>query len=141
MGGPEPSVLEAEALRLFRRMGIPVLGREVVCGPDGRYRIDFLIGAGLVVEVDGYAYHWSPEAKRHDDTRRNRLRLEGWVVLVYSWLDIRRDGRRVGREIASAKLRLGITGRPGAATATATTGRCPPGSWPRHREPGRPPPR
>jgi hypothetical protein len=39
----------------------------------------------LFVEVDGYAYHWSPEQKRYDDARRNRLRLLGVNVLVYDW--------------------------------------------------------
>jgi hypothetical protein len=31
------------------------------------------VSPNLFVELDGYAYHWSPEQKRHDDARRN-----GW---------------------------------------------------------------
>jgi Protein of unknown function (DUF559) len=101
-GGPEPSVLESEALRFFARSGIEVLGHEIVIHADGRYRIDFLLGSGLIVEVDGYAFHWSPEAKRYDEERRNRLRLEGHLVLVYSWRDIRFEHRRIAREIWQA---------------------------------------
>ncbi len=106
IGGPEPSVLEAQAMRLFHRHGIPVLGREIRIGADGRYRIDFLIRDGLVVEVDGYAHHWTPEAKAYDDTRRNRLRAAGQTVLVYDWRAIRWEGPRVVGEIRGALERL-----------------------------------
>jgi hypothetical protein len=104
-GGPAPSVLEAEAMRLFRRWGIPVIGREVRAGSDGRYRIDFLIAPGLAVEVDGFAYHWSPEAKAYDDARRNRLRASGTTVLVYDWRAIHFEPRRVATEIQAALVR------------------------------------
>lgn len=102
VGGPEPTVLEAMAIRLFRRWGIPVLDREVRIGSDGRYRIDFLIAPRLVVEVDGYAHHWSPEDKAYDDARRNRLRANGLTVLVYDWRAVRFEERRLASEIRSA---------------------------------------
>lgn len=102
IGGPEPSVLEAQAMRLFRRCGIPVLHRELQVSSDRRYRIDFLIADGLSVEVDGYVYHWSPEAKSYDDARRNRLRAAGVTVLVYDWRSIRQEPGRVTREIHRA---------------------------------------
>ena len=107
IGGPEPSVLEAQAMRLFRRSGIPVLAREVRVGTDGRYRIDFLIAEGLAVEVDGFAHHWSPEAKAYDDARRNHLRAAGIVVLVYDWRAIRSEPRRVVADIRTAMAVLG----------------------------------
>lgn len=100
-GGPTPSALEAAALQLMRRWGIPVRGREVVTD-GGRYRIDFLLTETIAVEVDGYAFHWSPEAKSRDEERRNRLRLRGMTVLVYTWRDIFYDERRVATEIMSA---------------------------------------
>ena len=106
IGGPEPSVLEAMALRLFNRYNIPVLGREVKVYADGRYRIDFMIGPRLVVEVDGFDYHWSPEAKAHDDRRRNRLRAVGITVLVYDWATIRREPARVAKELTNARIQL-----------------------------------
>ncbi len=101
-GGPAPSVLEAESLRLFKRWGVPVIGREVVVGADGRYRIDLLVAEGFAVEVDGFAYHWSPEAKSRDESRRNELRIGGLFILVYTWRDIHYDSERVAREILGA---------------------------------------
>lgn len=102
IGGPEPSVLEAMALRLFRQWNIPVLDRERFIYADGRYRIDFMIGSHLVVEVDGFAYHWTPDAKAYDDGRRNRLRAAGLTVLVYDWRSIKFEAARVAREIGHA---------------------------------------
>jgi hypothetical protein len=105
IGGPDPSVLESMAMRMFKRCGIPVMKREVHFGPDGQFRIDFMIAPGLLVEVDGFVHHWSPEAKAYDEARRNQLRLEGLFLLVYTWRDIRFESRRVGREVASARIR------------------------------------
>ncbi len=115
VGGPEPTVLEAMAMRLFLRWGIPVLDREVRIGSDGRYRIDFLIAPHVVVEVDGYAHHWSPEDKAYDDARRNRLRASGLAVLVYDWRAVRFEERRLASEILSA-LRLARPSGVGATT-------------------------
>lgn len=109
-GGPEPSVLEAEAMRLFHRWRIPVLAREVHVGGGGRYRVDFLVAAGLAVEVDGFAHHWSPEHKAYDDARRNRLRAAGMTVLVYDWRAVRFEPRRVAAEVRGALDRLGAAG-------------------------------
>jgi hypothetical protein len=101
-GGPDASALEIEASKLFKRWGIHVQGREVCLYADGRYRIDFILAPTVAVEVDGFAHHWSPEAKRHDEERRNRIRLDGTFLLVYTWRDIRFDERRVVSEIMTA---------------------------------------
>jgi very-short-patch-repair endonuclease len=101
-GGPAASVLEAEAMRMFRAWDVPVLSRETQAGPGGRYRIDFVLGPKLAVEVDGYAYHWSPEDKAYDDARRNRLRADGWTVLVYDWRAVRFEPARVIADIRRA---------------------------------------
>jgi very-short-patch-repair endonuclease len=62
-----------------------------------------------MLEVDGYAYHWAPEAKAYDDSRRNRLMMEGWRILVYSWMDIVREGSRVLAEInETLAMRAGV---------------------------------
>jgi hypothetical protein len=105
IGGPPPSVLEAEAMRLFKQWGIQVLAREVKYGPEGQYRIDFLIAPGVSVEVDGFSHHWSPEAKARDEARRNQLRLGGLFVLVYTWRDVRFEGRRIAGEVIAALRR------------------------------------
>ena len=46
-----------------------------------RYRLDFLVNQRLVVEIDGAAYHSSPEAVAHDRKRDAFLRDEGYEVL------------------------------------------------------------
>ncbi len=102
-GAPAPSVLESMVLRLLRSAGVEPSGTEVHVGPDGRYRVDVQLTERLVLEFDGYAYHHSPEQKAEDERRRNRLRLAGVTVLVYTWADVRRDGRRVLLEVNRAR--------------------------------------
>jgi hypothetical protein len=109
VGAPDASVLEREAMHLLDRWGVPVQGREVIAGPDDRYRLDFLLASPVAMEVDGYSYHWSPEAKSHDEARRNRLRLEGTFLLVYTWLDLRFDQRRMHSEVTTAIARYATT--------------------------------
>lgn len=46
-----------------------------------KYRLDFLIDKGLVVEVDGAAWHSSPEAKERDAERDKALTAKGFHVL------------------------------------------------------------
>lgn len=47
------------------------------------YRLDLAYPhARVVVEYDGEEFHTSPEARRHDETRRAWLRDHGWKVIV-----------------------------------------------------------
>jgi hypothetical protein len=105
IGAPHPSVLERETVYLLNRWGVPIHAREVRAGPDGRYRLDFVLVPPVAMEVDGYTYHWSPEAKAHDEARRNQLRLDGIFLLVYTWLDVRVDQRRIFVETTAALAR------------------------------------
>ncbi|MGH9054992.1 MAG: hypothetical protein ACRDYY_03885 [Acidimicrobiales bacterium] len=105
LGAPDASALEIEAMLLLHRFQIAVYGREVRTEPDGRYRIDIALTPPVALEVDGYAYHWSPEAKAHDERRRTALRLAGTFLLVYTWRDIRYDPHRVAREVRAAIAR------------------------------------
>ncbi|MGH9058856.1 MAG: hypothetical protein ACRDZY_04965, partial [Acidimicrobiales bacterium] len=103
VAGPHPSVLESETLRLLRRHLIEPLGCEVTQAAAGsRYRLDVALTPSAAMEVDGFAYHASPEAKAHDEQRRNALRLGGLFLLVYTWRHIRFDGRRVIGEVRTA---------------------------------------
>jgi hypothetical protein len=110
IGAPRASVLEREAILLLDRWGIPVTGHEVRAGPDDRYRLDFMLRPPVAMEVDGYTHHWSPEAKAHDEARRNRLRIDGIFLLVYTWIDIRRDQFRMHRELTTALARYARAG-------------------------------
>lgn len=104
-GAPAPSVLESKLLRLLRQNGIEPLGIEVKIGDDARYRVDCLVSPRVAVEVDGYAFHHTPEQKAEDERRRNRLRLGGQFLLTYTWRDITLDGARVIAEIRQALSR------------------------------------
>jgi very-short-patch-repair endonuclease len=101
-GAPHPSVLESRALRLLRQFGVEPLATEVRMGPEGRYRVDVLLAPNVVMEVDGFAYHWDPEQVAEDKRRRAQLRLKGMVVLEYTWRDIVYDRYRVIREVRQA---------------------------------------
>jgi very-short-patch-repair endonuclease len=102
VGAPHPSVLESKLLRLLRQHRIHPVAVEVMVGPAGRYRVDVVISEGLLVEVDGYAHHHTPEQKAEDERRRNRIRLTGKFLLVYTWRDVVYDGGRVAAEIREA---------------------------------------
>jgi very-short-patch-repair endonuclease len=100
-GAPSPSVLESRALRLLAASKVRVEKCEVVVEGTG-YRLDVQLEGGLFVELDGYTYHWSPDQKRYDDARRNKLRLLGFVILVYDWQTVTKQGRRMVEEIRMA---------------------------------------
>lgn len=101
LGAPRPSVLESKLYRLLQRWGAEPLRVEVVVC-DGRYRIDVLLRPGLALEVDGYTYHWSPEAKAADSRRRNALRREGFVVIESDWVTVVRHPDVLRQEVFAA---------------------------------------
>jgi hypothetical protein len=107
VGAPNPSVLESRILRLLHQAGIVPLGVEVPMGDDGRYRVDVLLAPTLVLEVDGYAYHHTPEQVMEDERRRRRLRLSGVEVLVYTWREIAYDWAHCLAEVRIALLQAG----------------------------------
>jgi hypothetical protein len=116
-GVAHPSVLESRVLRLLLRAGIKPLAVEVKTGNDLSYRIDILLRPGLALEVDGYAYHASPEQMTEDARRRNRLHLRGVRVLVYTWKDVLYDGHRV-----LAEVRLALAQDSSASTQSSFAG-------------------
>ena len=93
------SVLESKAQRLLRKSGVTPVGVEVKVAGDSAYRLDILLRPGLAMEVDGYAYHHSPEQMTADARRRNRLLASGVTMLVYTWEDILGDAHRVVAEV------------------------------------------
>jgi hypothetical protein len=99
-GAPHPSVLESRVLRLLAGGGVRPSGVErKVLGADGRYRLDITLADRVAMEVDGYAFHADPVAMARDHRRRNDLARQGWTVLVFTWLDVTRDGDRVLRVV------------------------------------------
>lgn len=121
VGAPNPSVLESRGLRLLHLGGIRPLATEVRLGVGGQYRVDVLVAPRVIVEFDGFAYHHSSKQKEQDERRRNRLRLDGFFLLVYTWRDVLHDGRRVIAEIRSALADVNGGVPPVVRIATAQT--------------------
>jgi very-short-patch-repair endonuclease len=70
-----------------------------VCG----YVIDVAFPQQKVaIEVDGWAFHHDRTAFQHDRTRQNRISLNGWKVLRFTWLDLTEYPQRVIAEIRRA---------------------------------------
>jgi very-short-patch-repair endonuclease len=58
----------------------------------GKYRLDFALPDVKVgIELDGYAYHSSPEAFTQDRKRERDLNLAGWRIIHFSGSEINRD--------------------------------------------------
>lgn len=75
-----PGAIEGRGCRLRNQVSIGKL--KVYSGfATPQYRADFLVDEKLVVEVDGAAYHSSPEAVASDKRRDADMRLEGYSIL------------------------------------------------------------
>lgn len=60
----------------------------------------------LIIEVDGWAWHHTPDRFRRDRQRQNQLVLAGWTVLRFTWFDL------VDRPAwVIAQIRLALSGR------------------------------
>ncbi len=105
IGAPHPSVLESRALLFLARYRIPVARSEVVVGPDGEYRVDFSLVPPVMLEVDGYVWHFSPEHQDRDHDRRNHLKLCGIDLYVTNWRQLSH------REVELAQLLRQATDR------------------------------
>jgi very-short-patch-repair endonuclease len=107
IGAPAPSVLESHLGRLIRRIDLPLPQVEVRIGEENHYRLDLAWAAILLaVEVDGYAWHFSPGHMERDVSRRNELAQAGWTVLVFTWHQVVKEPDHVGQQIATAYRRL-----------------------------------
>jgi very-short-patch-repair endonuclease len=82
----------------------------------GLGRVDFVYHqAEIAIELDSYEHHWDRTAFQSDRTRSNRLGLNGWLVLRYTWDDIHLRPDQVAAELQEA-LR---TRSPRSATLAA----------------------
>jgi len=82
------SWLEREFLRLVREAGVPVPVCQRRIRARGAFvaRVDFLYELlGIVVEVTGSVAHSSREQRARDATRRNRLGMQGLLVLEFTY--------------------------------------------------------
>jgi very-short-patch-repair endonuclease len=56
----------------------------------------------VAIEVDGWAFHSDQAAFQNDRRRQNRIALNGWQILRFTWLDLTEHPQRVIAEIARA---------------------------------------
>jgi very-short-patch-repair endonuclease len=106
LGAPSPSVLESKVLRLLAKAGIRPRSCERRVQIDGfHYRIDVELADRVGLEVDGYAFHATAEARQRDHDRRNRLTEAGWHLLVYTWRDVVEDAERIVRQVRAVLAR------------------------------------
>ena len=91
--------------------GLPRAARQVRRrrGPRSAYLDNFYSDFGVVVEVDGIAYHLV-EDRWQDLHRYNYLARSGIIVLRYSWADVTTRPCEIAMEIATV---LGQRGWPG----------------------------
>lgn len=91
--------LERKVYDQLRYMGLSPIVQEKI----GRYRLDFAIygknGKKLCIEVDGYTFHNTPEAKRKDAIRDSYLKKLGWEILRISDRQLKEDLHACMRKI------------------------------------------
>jgi hypothetical protein len=94
---------EAAALELIRELGLPLpLANHRAQGLE----VDFLWpDLRLVLEVDGFAYHGSPEAFHRDRERDRVLAAAGYQVLRFTWQQLHHDKVRTAGALAAAIAR------------------------------------
>jgi len=81
----ESERLFARLLRRHRITGWQVNTRLVTGGSVPDFRFD---AERVIVEIDGWAWHHSPDRFQRDRARQNELMLQGWTVLRFTWFDL-----------------------------------------------------
>jgi hypothetical protein len=109
ISGGARSAPEAALLAALRRIpGLPAYAFNVDVRDDGRRwlaRPDVVFaGVRVVVEVDGWRWHSSPERQRADLERHTRLEAAGWTVLRYAAAAVLANADAVAREVAAVVL-------------------------------------
>jgi very-short-patch-repair endonuclease len=75
---------------------------QVSCGS---YRIDITLpDYGIAIECDGYAFHSSPEQKKHDYKKNRYLKKRGWSVYRFTGSEIVKNLPKVVGAIENSTL-------------------------------------
>ncbi len=93
---PDQAPLESDLERLFerlmRRSDLPIPLPQHVVRMDGRVvgRPDFAYPDHLIaIELDSYASHMGAIPFQSDRTKVSQLASMGWLVLVFTWHDVK----------------------------------------------------
>ena len=73
--------------------------------PIGRYRVDFVLGRGLVLETHGAEFHSERADWERDRRKVAWLRADGWDVLEISYSQVFEEWDSVLRTIRTALSR------------------------------------
>lgn len=106
---PEDSLLERRLAALARLHDLPAMETQYEVWHAGRFvaRVDAAFpDRKVAIEVDGFAYHSSPEAFQRDRTRQNQLVSLGWTVLRFTWDDLVNRPTQVAKTILDAVTRI-----------------------------------
>ena len=123
---PTRSELERRMLRLIRSAGLP---EPLVNHPLGPYVIDFAWPEhGVLAETDGWATHGYRAAFERDRARDAHLASLGYVVLRFTWRQIREEPLWVAATVAAtlsrgSRARARAPSRTGRARARPPSGR------------------
>lgn len=96
---------EAELFKVLSRANLRLpQPQEPILDSSGRVaRYDFVYpDLRIVIEADGFNFHRDPRAKARDERRRNRLTLDGWLVLVFTWEQVMFRPEEVVVDVADA---------------------------------------
>ena len=73
--------------------------------PDDERSIDVaFVRERLAIEIDGWAWHHSPDRFQRDRTKQNDLTLAGWTVLRFTWFDLTSNPELVVHAVQQALL-------------------------------------
>ena len=106
------SWLEREFLRVIAPLGLPRPTTQAVLARrrDGLIRVDFRFdGTPLVVETLGYRWHRTTAQMNIDAERLNRLILDGYVPIQFTYQQVVGDPEWVKATLLEAAERCGIT--------------------------------
>ena len=99
---PRAARSEAERLVIQLLRGAGIRGWQVNFRV-GPFLVDIAIPEQrIAIEIDGWAFHSDQHAFQNDRTRQNKLALQGWQVLRFTWLDLTQHPDRVLAQIRAA---------------------------------------
>ncbi|WP_240665804.1 endonuclease domain-containing protein [Agromyces sp. LHK192] len=97
--GLSDSGIETDIFTALRRHGVAVRQQVRIAG----HRVDGLVGARLIVQIDGFEFHAASSAQRTRDIAHDaELQLRGYTVLRFSYHQVVRERPNVERTVLRA---------------------------------------